>query len=130
MTFIPSHCLQLLLLFFFKVSSIRILNLLLYVLVNTSAMHFLCLSFAVGLFGIKRTQNMICYAFIERYSIVTSYSLINLMETVEMWEVFFFLRSSLALPNACLRSPMRRKKITPVLRHLELFVASGGGGKI
>ena len=41
--------------FFFKVSSILILNLLLYVLVNTSAMHFLCLSFTVGLFGIKRT---------------------------------------------------------------------------
>ena len=40
---------------------------------------------------------MIRYAFIERYSIVTSYSLINLMGTVEMWEVFFFLRSSLAL---------------------------------
>ena len=40
---------------------------------------------------------MIRLAFIERYSIVTSYSLINLMGTVEMWEVFFFLRSSLAL---------------------------------
>ena len=73
---------------------------------------------------------MICYAFIERYSIVTSYSLINLMETVEMWEVFFFCAPPSHSPNACLRSPMRRKKITPVLRHLELFVASGGGGKI
>ena len=60
MTFIPSHCLQLLLLFFFfKISSVRIPNLLLYVLVNTSAMHFLCLSFTVGLFGIKRRASRI-----------------------------------------------------------------------
>ena len=73
---------------------------------------------------------MIRYAFIERYSIVISYSLINLMGTVEMWEAFFFCAPPSHSPNACLRSPMRRKKITPVLRHLELFVASGGGGKI
>ena len=39
---------------FFKVNSVRIPNLLLYVLVSTSAMRFLCLSFTVGLFGIKR----------------------------------------------------------------------------
>ena len=44
---------------FFKVSSVRIPNLLLYVLVNTSAMHFLCLSFTVGLFGIKRRASRI-----------------------------------------------------------------------
>ena len=45
--------------FFFKISSVRIPNLLLYVLVNTSAMHFLCLSFTVGLFGIKRRASRI-----------------------------------------------------------------------
>ena len=44
---------------FFKISSVRIPNLLLYVLVNTSAMHFLCLSFTVGLFGIKRRASRI-----------------------------------------------------------------------
>ena len=40
--------------FFFMVSSFLIPNLLLYVLVNTSAMHFLCLSFTVSSFEIKR----------------------------------------------------------------------------
>ena len=45
--------------FFFMVSSFLIPNLLLYVLVNTSAMHFLCLSFTVGLFGIKRRASRI-----------------------------------------------------------------------
>ena len=40
--------------FFFMVSSFLIPNLLLYVLVNTSAMHFLYLSFTVGSFEIKR----------------------------------------------------------------------------
>ena len=76
MTFIPSHCLQLLLLFFFKVSSVHIPNLLLYVLVNASAMHFLCLSFTVGLIGIKRRASRIASSIeidtlVERYSIIT-----------------------------------------------------------
>ena len=44
---------------FFKVNSVRIPNLLLYVLVSTSAMRFLCLSFTVGLFGIKRRASRI-----------------------------------------------------------------------
>ena len=44
---------------FFKVNSVCIPNLLLYVLVNTSAMRFLCLSFTVGLFGIKRGASRI-----------------------------------------------------------------------
>ena len=44
---------------FFKVNSIRIPNLFLYVLVNTSAMHFLCLSFTLRLFGIKRMASRI-----------------------------------------------------------------------
>ena len=39
--------------------TVRVLNLLLYVLVNTSAMHFLCLSITVGLFGIKRRASPI-----------------------------------------------------------------------
>ena len=57
MIFIPFHCLQFFVLF--KVNSVHIPNLLLYVLVNTSAMHFLCLSFRVGLFGIKRKASLI-----------------------------------------------------------------------
>ena len=44
---------------FFKFNSVRIPNLLLYVLVNTSAMHFLCLSFTVGLYGIKQRASRI-----------------------------------------------------------------------
>ena len=44
---------------FFKFNSVRIPNLLLHVPVNTSAMHFLCLSFTVGLFGIKRRASRI-----------------------------------------------------------------------
>ena len=67
MTFIPSHCLRLLLLFFFKISSVRIPNLLLYVLVNTSAMHFLCLSFTVGLFGIKRRASIYHMIFTDQF---------------------------------------------------------------
>ena len=57
MIFIPFHCLQFFVLF--KVNSVRIPNLLLYVLVNTSAMHFLCLSFTVGLYGIKQRASRI-----------------------------------------------------------------------
>ena len=45
--------------FLFKVNCVRIPNLLLYVPVNTSAMHFLCLSFTVGLFGIRRRASRI-----------------------------------------------------------------------
>ena len=61
---------------FFKISSVRIPNLLLYVLLNTSAMHFLCLSFTVGLIGIKRRASRIASSIeidtlVERYSIIT-----------------------------------------------------------
>ena len=43
----------------FKFNSVRIPNLLLFVLVNTSAMHYLCLSFTVGLYGIKQRASRI-----------------------------------------------------------------------
>ena len=65
MTFIP--LLTVVVVIFFKISSVRFPNLLLYVLVNTSSMHFLCLSFTVGLFGIKRRASIYHMIFTDQF---------------------------------------------------------------
>ena len=108
---------------FFKFNSVRIPNLLLYVLVNTSAMHFLCLSFTVGLYGIKQRASRIassikhdtlrfCWKIFVYHMIFTNQFDRN---SGNVGSIFFCAPPSCS-PNACLRSPMRRKKITPVLQ--------------
>ena len=107
--------------YFFKISSVRIPNLLLYVLVNTSAMHFLCLSFTVGLIGIKRRASRIASSieidtFVERYSIITDIHWSIWWKQWKCGKYLFFCALLSRSPNACPRSPMGRKKITPVLQ--------------
>ena len=108
---------------FFKFNSVRIPNLLLYVLVNTSAMHFLCLSFTVGLYGIKQRASRIassikhdtlrfCWKIFVYHIMFTNQFDTN---SGSVGSIFFCAPPSRS-PNACLRSPMRRKKITPVLQ--------------
>ena len=131
MTFIPSHCLQLLLLlFFFMVSSFLIPNLLLYVLVNASAMHFLCLSFTVSSFEIKRRAPRIvssiehdtlrfCWKIFDYHMIFTNQFHRN---GGSVGSIYFFCAPSSSTtrasrsPNSCHRSPIKRKKITPSLQ--------------
>ena len=123
MIFIPFHCLQFFVLF--KVNSVHIPNLLLFVLVNTSAMHFLCLSFRVSLFGIKRKASLIassiehdtlrfCWKTFDYRMIFTDQCDRN---SESVGSSYFScapptrVTCASGSPNACLRSPMRRKKL-------------------
>ena len=96
---------------FFKFNSVRIPNLLLYVLVNTSAMHFADASRIAS--SMENDTLRFCWKIFDYHMIFTNQFDRN---GGSVGSIYFLCAPPSRSPNACLCSPMRRKKITPVLQ--------------
>ena len=117
---------------FLNVKTVITPKLFIFVLLNTSSMKFLCLSFRVGSFGIKRRASRLassteqydtlrfCWKIFDYHMILTKQFDRNGGSVGSSFFSFVLLHWRMAhasrSPNACLRSSMRRKKITPVVQ--------------